>query len=424
VVVFIAYVLLRAVSASSAIHQPRELADTDIYLRISSEPIVGPEFLQVDRPFVFPLLLQFVHRDLVLAAMIQLGITIFAWGLLAFLLSGAFRYEWLKFSSFVVILALSLVRHLAGWDFVMMTESLSLSTFVLFISSGIWLIYDRRWYKLVVVGLISVLFAFARDTNAYVLLMVSTMLLLAVALRWIQPRVAVLPVMFLLVFFVNNLNADVSERWRFPFINVVGKRILPFSLEIQRMESCGMPVSPALLERADSFANGDDSAFLNDPALLSFRRWVNERGKSCYIRWLAADPLARSRQVLLEFNRLIYFEDVGWFFSRRYSDLLPSRVERVLYPVHHVPWLWVGITLTALIATVQRAWRDNNLWVIFIMLSLTIFPHLFITWHGDAMAPERHALSVGLQVALSMWLFLFLAVEKGASLMFRKFAAA
>lgn len=125
-VIFIAYILVRVMTALPALSAPRELADTDIYLRISTQPILGSDFLSVDRPFVFPFLLQIVQQDFEAAAVIQLGLTILAWGILAYFISSSFQLVWLRLFSFIIILALSLVRHLAGWDFVMMTESLSI----------------------------------------------------------------------------------------------------------------------------------------------------------------------------------------------------------------------------------------------------------------------------------------------------------
>jgi hypothetical protein len=169
--------------------------------------------------------------------------------------------------------------------------------------------------------------------------------------------------------------------------------------------------SPKLLSLAGAFANGDDRAFLDDPELQDFRSWVRENGKPCYMKWLAANPAVSVGQALHEFEGLIYFEDVNKYFSRRYVDLLPSRMERLLYPVHAVIWLWAGLTMIALVAIYKRAWLENSLWAVYILLCLTIFPHLFITWHGDSMAVDRHALSVGLQLALCLWLFVFLACE-------------
>jgi hypothetical protein len=412
ILIFIAYLWVRIATSLPALRSPRALADTDIYKRISTQPILGPDFLAVDRPFVFPFLLQVVDQDFRTAAGIQLGLTILAWGALAYFVSSSFRATWLRLFSFITILALSLVRHLAGWDFVMMTESLSLSSFALLIACGIWLLRGWRVDKVVILCVIAFLFAFTRDTNAYLLIMFTGMIILAVLLRWAPAKSLIVAAAFALTFLISNLSADVSERWVFPLVNVVGKRILPYTASIQSFESCGMPVTPQLLRLADTFANGQNKAFFNDPALVGFRLWVREDGKRCYMRWLAEEPVQSISQAMSQFNDLIYFGNAEDYFSRRYEDLLPSRLERLLYPVHWVIWIWVILTLAALAAVMQRAWRENPLWLVFIMLCLSIFPHLFITWHGDAMAPHRHAVSVGMQLAVSMWVLIFLLLEQ------------
>jgi hypothetical protein len=411
ILLFFIYVWIRIVTTLPALHAPRDLADTDIYLRISTHPILGSDFLYVDRPFAFPLLLKIVDQDFETAAWIQLGLTVLTWGALAWVVSASLRTVGLRLLSFGIFLALSLVRHLAGWDFVMMTESLSLSFFVLFIACGIWLLQGWQVYKVVLLSIIAFIFAFTRDTNAYLLAMLAGMLLLAVIFRWVRPQALWVAGVFLSIFLINNLSADLSQRWTFPFINVVGKRVLPYTAMIQSFESCGMPVTPKLLSLAGSFANGDDRAFLDDPELQTFRTWVREQGKSCYMKWLVTHPVTSVEQALYEFDGLIYFEDVNKYFSRKYVDLLPSRLERALYPVRSAAWLWAGLTIIALIAIYKKAWLENPLWAAYILLCLTIFPHLFITWHGDSMAVDRHALSVGLQLAVSLWLFVFLAFD-------------
>ena len=405
------YFFLRVWTTLPAIDSPRVLADTGIYLRISGEQILGPGFLEVKRHFVFPLLLKVLDQEFTAVAMAQLGLSLLAWTCLALSVSGSFRYNWLKLLSFSTFLALSLVRHLAGWDFVMMTESLSLSTFVLLIAFGIWLARGWRSRHVWGVCLAAFFFAFTRDTNAYLLAMTAGLIALAVLVGWCSRKMWFPAVIFVMIFLLSNLSADTSERWIFPFLNVLGKRILPYSSPVAYFEACGMPVAPQLLELADTFANGQDKAFFSEPALEDFRRWVPERAKSCYVGWLLAEPLRRAGEAFNQFNELIYFEKVDFFFSRRYVDLLPSRMERILYPVHFVQWIWIGLTLAALTAVFKQAWRKNALWVVFILLCLTLFPHLFITWHGDAMAHQRHAISVGLQLSVSLWLFVFLILE-------------
>ena len=84
---------------------------------------------------------------------------------------------------------------------------------------------------------------------------------------------------------------------------------------------------------------------------------------------------------------------------------------RIFYPERFAVWIWGYSTLAALVVIWKRQWSENLLWGVFVYLNLLIFPHLFLVWHGDAMAPERHALSVGVQLYLSFWILNILLVD-------------
>ncbi len=412
IALFLIYAFIRVVPNLPALSRPRELTDTKAYVVIALRPLLDVEFWGSGKPFVFPLLLKITGLDFPAAAAMQLGLSILTWGLLALSVSASLRTLWLKPFAFALILAVSLVRHLAGWDFVMMSESLSVSFFVLFLAVGIWLLRGWRADKVIAFILTGFLLIFTRDTNAYVLLVLAGLLLLAVILRWTQPRTLIVVVSFLILFILNGVNADMGSRWTFPLTNVIGKRVLPYSQAVASFEGCGMPVTPELLSLAGEFANGNDRAFYNDPALESFREWFAAHSRSCYMRWLISNPVHSIGESLSEFGNLVAFNDVDFFFSRRYEPFLPWRMERILYPTHFTVLLWLILTLAALIAARKKAWQVNTLWAAFILLCLPILPHLFITWHGDAMAPARHALSVALQLVLSLWLLIFLLADQ------------
>jgi len=408
--IFLVYAIARLVTNTQT--TPRELVDTAAYLRISQQPITDIRFWGDKRPLVFPLLLKISKQDFSAASTIQLGFSIFAWGMLALLVSASMRTVWLKPLFFSLILALSLVRHLANWDYVMMTESLSVSWFVLFLAFGIWLSHNWRTDKVIALCIAGMFLAFTRDTNAYLLLMLAGMLILAFIFRWAKPRVLILAVFFLFTFLLNNSNSELGERWVFPLNNIVGRRVLLSSEAVNYLESCGMPVTPALLGMANNFGHSQDSAFYNNPDLEDYRIWLGKHGKTCYMKWLLSNPIRSVGQSLNQFQGLIVFEDVSKYFANGYDPVLPWFIEPFIYPVRFIPLLWVVLTLAALIAIWKRAWNINLLWGVYIFLNLPILPHLFITWHGDAMAPERHALSVGLQLALCFWILIFLSLDQ------------
>jgi hypothetical protein len=412
-ILFVFYAATRFAFSQPALAEPRGMDDTTAYLRISNQPLLDVDFWGSSRPFVFPLLLKIAHQDFATAAALQLGFSILAWTLLALSVAVSFRNLGLSLPAFGLILAFSLVRPLAGWDFTMLTESLSVSWFVLFLAAGLWLLRQWRTERVAAVIVAGFFLAFTRDTNAYLLLMLAGLLSLAAVFRWARPGVLILSLAFVGVFLLNNADADLGHRWVFPFLNVVGRRVLPNTQAVDFFEAnCGMPVTPALMQLEGEFANGQDRAFYNSPDLADFRAWTYQKGKTCYMLWLALNPMQSGGEAFEEFGPLIAFPGVDDYFTRSYVSVLPDSVERVLYPDRFILWIWAAVTLAAILAALLGAWRTNPLWAAFILLVIPVFPHLFITWHGDAMAPARHALSVGLELYLSAWLFVLLLVDQ------------
>lgn len=410
---FALYVVARLLYVQPALAKPRAVDDTQAYLRISNQALLDVDFWGSSRPFVFPLLLKIAQQDFSTAAALQLGFSILAWSLLGLLVAAALRTRGLAPFAFGLILALSLVRHLAGWDFTMLSESLSVSWLVLFLATGLWLLRAWRVERVIALVLVGFFLAFTRDTNAYLLLMLAGLLVLAVILRWTQPRTLILAAAFVGIFLLNNANADLGHRWVFPFLNVMGRRILPNPQAVDFFESnCGLAVTPALMSLEGEFANGQSRAFYNDPDLADFRSWTYQQGKTCYMLWLALNPVQSGADAFSQFGPLVAFSDVDNYFTRFYKPSLPVGVERILYPDRFILWIWAAVTLAALTAILTRAWRKNSLWAAFILLVIPIFPHLFISWHGDAMAPARHTLSVGLELYLSAWLLFLLLADQ------------
>ncbi len=403
-VIFLAYAIGRVVFSLSAIDNPRSLADTTAYVRISRQPLSEFEFWTGARPFVFPLLLKLTNQFAPTAAVVQLVFSIFAWGLLAWMTIQFIQVPWLKLLTFCLVLLLSLDRHITGWDFVMMTESLSISFLVLFLACFMWLLQGWHPGKVILLILTAFLLAFTRDTNAWMLLALAGLMILITLLRWTHPRTLILSGFFVFIFFLSNTSADLGGRWRFPIGNLVGQRVLTDASAIEYFQSCGMPLTDALMRLSGRFANAEERALYNDPELESFRAWLFTHGKSCYMRWLITHPVYSIGETLTELDGLIAFSQVDRYFSRRFDPLMPVKLGRIFYLEQFSLLIWIYLTVAMAIAIWKKLWQRNRLWTVFIGLSLLVFPHLFLTWHGDAMAPERHALSVGVQFYLAFWL--------------------
>ena len=410
-ILFSAYANLRWANEAPAFEKAKETADTPAYVRVSGEALLSKRFWANARPPMYPLLLKACAADKVKVASFQTAFSIFAWGTLALAVAYSLK-RFLRPFVFGLILALSLDRHIAGWDLVMLTESLSISLTALFLAIWLWLLKSWSWEKMVLLSLVAFLWAFTRDTNGWILLMVSGLIVLGVLFFGTQKRYLAVALVFVLLFALSNFSADKGHRWVFPFQNVLAQRILPDQEALSFFADCGMPVTPELLNLAGGYANSNERAFYNDPALKPYRTWLHASGKSCYMRWLLSRPAASLREPWLDLEWLLAFEDVTSFYPQRYNPLLPWYMERLLYPQDAVLWLWALTTIAALVAVWKRAWKVNPAWLLFIGLCVLIYPHLFIVWHGDVPGTHRHALTVSLQFVLSLWLLGLLLAER------------
>lgn len=411
VLLFAFYANLRWANVAPAFEKAKETADTPAYIRISGETFLSKDFWANTRPPLFPLVLKFYNADVIKVAAFHTAFSIFAWGMLALAVAYTFK-GFLRPIGFSLILAISLERHIAGWDVVMLTESLSTSLMALFLAAWLWLLKGWSWGKVALLSLVAFTWVFTRDTNGWILLMIAVLIVLGIIFFGARKRYFSIAVAFALLFMLSNLSADRGHRWVFPFQNVLAQRILTDQAALSFFADCGMPVSPELLNLAGGFANSEERAFYTDPALQPYRNWRNDSGKACYMRWLLSRPLASFRGPWQDFEWLVVFEDVSFFFPQRYDPVLPWYAERFLYPQDAVLWLWVLTTIAALVAIWKKAWNFNLAWMVFIVLCLLIYPHLFIIWHGDVPGTHRHALTVSLQFVLSFWLLGLLAAER------------
>lgn len=417
VFILAAYAAVRILNLAQAVQKVKSTADTTSYVRISQEPVLGNKFLAGSRPFIFPLALKLFGNNPETVAWGQGILSIVSWGLLAVAVAYSLHVPFLKFAAFGLILLFSLYRYIIGWDSVLLTESLSLSFMALFLAGWFWLIKAWHGGKVVFILVVSLLWAFSRDTNAWVLLMIALFLLLLLGLRVIDRKYLALSIAFIVIFFLSNSSADRGDRWVFPFQNILGRRILPHAQAIDFFAGCGMPVSPELMELAGGYANTSERAFYEDPALQEYRLWLHQTGKLCYVKWLLSDPLESIKSPLTEFNVLISMQNLQPFlFSKKFAPVLPGRLEAILFP----RWgllIMLAINLAVLlIAILTKAWKQNKTWWLVIGMNMLVLPHYLITWHGDVMGIYRHVVSASIQFYLGTWLLVLLMLDSVFSL--------
>lgn len=316
----------------------------------------------------------------------QTTFSLAAFSFLAFACAGTARTGKGRLFLFVFPLLFSFVPEVAGWNSIALSESVSVSLFVVFTGAWILFLSTRRSPWLAGVAAAALFWGGARDTNAYVLVMIAGIVAISMVAFKFSARIpmAALCFWFIGIFTLSSFSAEAGGRWMFPFYNVMGHRILPVPEHVSWFSSHGMPVDSELLKQAGKWASDDGWAFFNDPRLERFRAWAFDHGKSTYMKFLVSHFTYSTAAPLFGFS------------DKRIGLLL------------------VGSGLTVCLAVVlwRRGWlhRFPHLAVPLVMVMSSI-PHAWLAWHGDAMETVRHSLIAFMQVPLGFGLSLLYVLD-------------
>lgn len=409
VALFLLYVAVRIINLQ-AVQEPRVFPDTRVYTNIATQSYRDLSFWVGGRPWTVPLVYKLLRKDFPSIARVQLGLSIVCWMLLAVAVARAVKSPGLKPLALGIVLLFSLSTEVILWDAVVLSDSISISLMALLIAGGLWLLEGWNGFKVAALAAVAFGWAFARDTNAWILLMIAGALFIAAAARLIQARYLVLAGAFAVIFIMNDLSANYAKRWHIAFMNVVGMRILPSPERTAYFAERGMPVTPVLLERRDKKAWDDGWAFTKDPALQSFRDWMYAHGKSTYIRFLLSHPAFTIQEPLRHLEQLLSSE-MRRYGPNDFSPILEGALAEVIYPKQWALfWIWATAATVGL-ALGLRVWTLNPAFVVALALIIVTYPHAALQWHGDPNEIGRHGLQAAIHLRLGIWLLLIFAAD-------------
>lgn len=345
---------------------------------------------------------------------VQTALSALAWLALAWVFSRIIHKRRLSVATFALILGFSLAPSVQMWNHIIQSESLSISLMVLIIAVWMSLLQKWRGWKLLALILLFAWWIGARDTNVYLSLMIAGILAL-VGLFYKQQRFY-WGVSVLLVFFCY-INIQISEaptfpRWLYPLTNTLLHRILPEEEFLRYFEARGLPVSPALLDLSGGFANSSGFAIFNNRALDGVEDWLYRKGKDTYIHFLLDHPIYTLTSPWKNADLLLVTKGLQSYAPERYKPVQGWLFGTLFFP--NSLWLAALLALTTLVITLTRKpWQDSpGFWLILVTLAL-FFPHFYLVWHGDAAEVGRHAIQSSVQLRLSLWLLLLLALDTG-----------
>ncbi len=428
------YFLLRIANIVS-IEEIMTFPDSETYTdMMASRSLLDSAFWYGFRPFTVPLVYKLLGSDPQAIGVFQSGLSMLCWSLLALSVSRGIRLQWLRPIAFATILVLSLSTDIILWDWVILSESISLSLLALFIAGWLWLLKGWQWRKAAIVAIVGLFWVFSRDSNAWVIMTVAALLaLISLVLRG-QQRYFVLAGLFVAFFIAYDVPWKVGEprgntenirdvtRQDFHEIavdEILQARILPFADRTAYFAEHGMPVTSALMERSGKPASSDNWAFLTDPALKEFRDWQYKYGQSTYVRFLLSSPLWTAVEPLRYPTELLHFPNKMVYFPHGFSPILTGLLDETVYPqsllVFLNKWALVCLLLAGIVVSLVisvMAWRQRNAaWFTALVIVGLAYPHALIVVHGNPGEIGRHAVAINAQLGIGLWMLLLFGID-------------
>ena len=370
-------------------------SDWSDYREVAHASVWSAGFWTGVKPAGYPLLVKALGEGAALhwAAVL---ISVVAWSSLALVAVLVVRSRALGVAAMVLVFLLSLGERIQVWNDLAGSESISISLLVLAIALVSW--------------------SFTRDSNTYVLLMTSVVVVAVAAWRR-RVTLAIAGVVGLVVCGVGLVTSDAGGRWIVPYDNVVFNRVLPDRDLAAAWRDAGMPDTPALRAHIREIAYHGDPALFTDPRLAAFRRWVVDHGRATYIRELVTRPSFGVGGPVGDLDDLLTspVEVWGRIGGHSYAGSpLDPIVDSVFVPdaVPLAIWsLFVAAAAVFLVVTTRRSPSRGAVLLLVGVLVLAV-PHLWLVWVGDAHNVARHSVTASVQFRLAGWLVLVLAADE------------
>ncbi len=343
---------------------------------------------------------------------VQTGLSTLAWLSLAWVFSRSLKDTRVKTTAFAMLLGFSLAASIQGWNHIIQSESLSISLMAFLLAVWISLLQRWRWAKIAALVLLLAWWIGTRETNLYLGLLVAV-ILAALGIFRKRQRFYWAVSTFLVLFGLFNLQLSevpTLPRWLYPLTNTLLNRILPNEEFLGYFRAHGLDTPLELMALSGGLANSGDFAVYNDPALASVEDWLYRKGKDTYIRFLIDHPLYTLTAPWQDARTSLASSEIASYAPGNFRQVAIWLFDGLLFP-RSLGMLAV-LAIAALAVTLgANTWRAGPVFWLVLAALVLFFPHFYLAWHGDAAEVPRHAIQASIQLRLSLWLLLFLALD-------------
>jgi hypothetical protein len=382
-------------------NMPDRVTDTPTYERVAHLALWDWRFYVGERGFTIPLFFK-IFQSTEARSVAQLVFSTFAWLVLAAVVASCIEIGWLRPVAFAVVLTFSLTTEVILWDALLLSESVTFALCALLIAVWILLIRSPRPLWATAVLVLSLLWAFARDTNAYVLVSVALLVAFTLVRGGHRRLKLVLALGCCAIFLLAYGSAQEGKRGLQPMVDVVDHRVL---------------TTPSL--QRYFVARGFDPN-VNWP----IGSWIRNRSQGVYASYLLKHPgytlaapfhghqhtlfsTSDNAASLIDPNLSIYNDNA----SHRFLPL-PRMLEHIFFP-RGIALICVLLALVLVAAAaVAGIAGASYTWLVPLGILATTYPQFLVAWHESGLEVDRHALEASLLLRLSTLLLGCLVVDR------------
>ena len=282
--------------------------DSPSYIFVSKLDFFSLDFWFSRRPMGFPLVIKILGTDFLLC-IFQTVLYLFSW---------IFFYRTLKIInpkihrdillSIVILMIAFLNTPFDDLIFSIMTEPINFSLILVIVSCLFRLIvqFDNKIFSLFLFCLCY--FSLLKDANNIMIpFFVLSTFLISFPKKWLSILTLVMSV-FLFYSWkgINNQDLGMYQRWVFPMLNNLSKRVLIYKDWEKFSDHEHIPKSERgkLLELKGKWASSNSHKFYKSSELSDFRVWLLKHGKTSYLRFLISYPINTVKIVVSGFKKV------------------------------------------------------------------------------------------------------------------------
>lgn len=351
-----------------------------------------PQGLNYSRGFVTPLFYKIANSDPETIVLYQrifysLAVAIFAGGTQKIFKNIWIKYSWIL-ACYVVFAAWASLR----WTGVLLSESLGISVFIIWIS--FFVAYEatrkKKWLLLSLI-IIPILF-FTRDNFSYLVCLIYVVSLIKnILIKKILKGTAILLVYSLAFFLIHNHSVKVGKRDRLPLINSLLARIAQHPDYLNWYKERGVPMYDSIslnfkgINADDPYQRNKVYKVYENINYKALNDWINKNGRTIYFQFMLSHPsyffLTREEWNDAMRNN-IFPEEIEYYTGPRqgYSKFFPGKL-----------FLFPPLSLLILfIICAQVFFLRKEHWMSFIILIIVLALMFFMTYNSDAFEIGRH----------------------------------